>query len=258
MQMLYMFNHKNVALGLVMAAAIAFVPVSNAALVNYSQNFEGMNQADPGVLGADGWLVFGNVFNSGGGFLYEYGPFPAPNACVAGGGPAFSCVAAGEGGSAQGTQQLVVFSDYNNGDHGIDNIIESNVFQEQTIDAGDVSKTMQFSFDAKKGDIGGSSTASAFIKTVDGSGALTNFITFDATSISTLWGTYNLDIVIDASLIGQKLQFGFLNNATDYEPSGIVYDNVNFGAVVPIPAAVWLFGSGLLGLVGIARRNKAA
>lgn len=31
----------------------------------------------------------------------------------------------------------------------------------------------------------------------------------------------------------------------------------NFGTVVPIPAAVWLFGSGLLGLVGIARRKKA-
>ena len=31
-----------------------------------------------------------------------------------------------------------------------------------------------------------------------------------------------------------------------------------FGAVVPVPAAVWLFGSGLLGLVGMARRKKAA
>ena len=27
---------------------------------------------------------------------------------------------------------------------------------------------------------------------------------------------------------------------------------------VPVPAAVWLFGSGLLGLIGIARRKKAA
>ena len=27
---------------------------------------------------------------------------------------------------------------------------------------------------------------------------------------------------------------------------------------VPVPAAVWLFGSGLIGLVGIARRKKAA
>jgi len=26
---------------------------------------------------------------------------------------------------------------------------------------------------------------------------------------------------------------------------------------VPVPAAVWLFGSGLLGLIGVARRKKA-
>jgi hypothetical protein len=29
-------------------------------------------------------------------------------------------------------------------------------------------------------------------------------------------------------------------------------------SAVPVPAAVWLFGSGLLGLVGMARRKKAA
>jgi hypothetical protein len=29
-------------------------------------------------------------------------------------------------------------------------------------------------------------------------------------------------------------------------------------AVVPVPAAVWLFGSGLLGMIGIARRKKSA
>ena len=32
---------------------------------------------------------------------------------------------------------------------------------------------------------------------------------------------------------------------------------VHAGNVVPVPAAVWLFGSGLIGLVGIARRKKA-
>jgi len=31
----------------------------------------------------------------------------------------------------------------------------------------------------------------------------------------------------------------------------------NVGAVVPVPVAVWLFGSGLLGLLGLARRKQA-
>ena len=40
----------------------------------------------------------------------------------------------------------------------------------------------------------------------------------------------------------------------------IAIDNVRVDvdvSVVPVPAAVWLFGSGLLALVGIARRKKA-
>jgi hypothetical protein len=33
---------------------------------------------------------------------------------------------------------------------------------------------------------------------------------------------------------------------------------LTFTNAVPIPPALWLFGSGLLGLIGIARRKKAA
>lgn len=41
---------------------------------------------------------------------------------------------------------------------------------------------------------------------------------------------------------------------------GVSYDlflSGTVGTAVPVPAAVWLFGSGLLGLVGVARRRKA-
>jgi hypothetical protein len=40
-----------------------------------------------------------------------------------------------------------------------------------------------------------------------------------------------------------------------YEPSAS--NSGTAWSVVPIPAAVWLFGSGLIGLVGMARRKKA-
>jgi hypothetical protein len=39
------------------------------------------------------------------------------------------------------------------------------------------------------------------------------------------------------------------------------FDNITITtdvSAVPVPAAVWLFGSGLLGLIGVARRKKAA
>ena len=37
----------------------------------------------------------------------------------------------------------------------------------------------------------------------------------------------------------------------------LVHDGDVGASVVPVPAAVWLFGSGLVGLIGIARRKKA-
>lgn len=37
--------------------------------------------------------------------------------------------------------------------------------------------------------------------------------------------------------------------------SYVVLDDLTFNAAVPVPAALWLFGSGLLGLVAVARRK---
>jgi len=54
---------------------------------------------------------------------------------------------------------------------------------------------------------------------------------------------------VGASFNGQDAAFGYFE--------GKWVNNSYSPTIVPIPAAVWLFGSGLLGLVGVARRRKA-
>ena len=55
--------------------------------------------------------------------------------------------------------------------------------------------------------------------------------------------------------------FSFINGFHDMHNEGVSLFSwaVHSGNVsaVPVPAAVWLFGSGLLGLIGVARRKKA-
>lgn len=220
-----------VAMVLIVTAAVW------AAIIPYSQDFEGLGATDPAALGNDGWLVFGNVFESDGTtYIYGYGPNPAPNS-----GPpyAFCTIATGQGGAGQGAQQLSVFSDYNNADHALGRIIESNVFQEQTIEAGDAGAVVSFSFDAKMGDLVAPSTALAFIKTLDPANgyATTNFITLDMTAIPATWATYNIQLPIDPGLAGQILQFGFSSRASNYDASGVFYDNIN----QPVPVELMSF-----------------
>ena len=215
----------------------------------YQQDFEALNAGGPTALGDDGWLVGANVFAGlppGGGFIYNYFAFPAPN-----GGPAFSAIATGEGGVPQGAQQLSIYSDYNNGDHGNGNTIEANVFRQITLGAGDVGKVFTFQFDHKLGNLNSAgdancpypvagpflgtpcaNTALAFIKVFNPVFTLLDFPTADMTSITATWGTNSVTTApIPAGAVGGVLQFGFLNKASLYQPSGIFYDNVTLSSI---------------------------
>ena len=203
----------------------------------YTKDFESLDQASPTALSEDGWLVFGQVYDGSGALKFNYGPYPAPNS-----GPAFSAIATGEGGPSQGAQQLVVYNDYNCCDppnqghfNGTDRV-QSSVFrqmftQENLISAVAVGKIVEFSFDAKRGNINeptGSSTASAFIQTLapNAGFAQTNFVAVDMTDVGATWDRYSLSLTIDEGLVGQMLEFGFLSTASNFEPSGVFYDNI--------------------------------
>lgn len=207
------------------AAFLVLAPVaSHAALASYTQDFETLVTLDPAALSSDGWFIWGNVSSPAHAWLYGYGAV-APN-----GTNAFSDVVAGQGGIPQGSQQLVVYSDYNNLDHNVGNWIESNVYHEQTVGAADVGMRWTFQFDAKMGNLGPPTTALAFIKTIDPfhSYNMTNFRSVDMTAAPATWSTYSITFPIDPGLVGQLLQFGFNNTTTLYAPSGVFYDNILF------------------------------
>ena len=52
--------------------------------------------------------------------------------------------------------------------------------------------------------------------------------------------------------------YGMLDGAFPNFNANFDFVTADNTAVIPVPAAVWLFGSGLVGLVGVARRKKKA
>lgn len=220
----------------------------NADLMPYTQDFESLDKDNSAAL-QDGWVVGANVFAPDGTtFLYNYFAFPAPNG--AGG---FSNVTDADSGALDGNQGLVVFNDYNNGDHANGNRIEAIFFREMTIGAVDVGSVWEFNFLAGPGDLAGATTAQGFIKTIDNSGSATNFLVEDTTGLT---GSTNLSIQIDIipELVGQKLQIGFDSTASNYDASGVNYDNISFNQAVPEPSSLALVG--VAGLMLLRRRKN--
>ena len=135
-----------------------------AAVAGYSQDFNGLDPADPAALSGDGWLYFANVYNADGSFKFDFGQtFPAPTTSGQ-----ISAIAVGEGGPDQNPNQLVIFSNYDCCDLGTaspqghgngTDLVETIVFQEPFSNAEGgipqswIGQTFEFTFDAKRGNI---------------------------------------------------------------------------------------------------------
>ena len=83
----------------------------------------------------------------------------------------------------------------------------------------------------------------------------------------TNWGanTYNWDILWDITLQGNTASVVTLDGDGDGISGITITDGVFIGTsfaidgtltAVPVPAAVWLFSSGLIGLIGVVRRRQ--
>jgi len=109
---------------------------------------------------------------------------------------------------------------------------------------------------------------------VGGSGTLISGGLFGVTSIDILITSFNAGIFDPNTIAAGNSVFtlqitnpttaAFLNGITSVNGNTIDANDLLVAAdgnlalqAIPIPAAVWLFGSGLLGLVGIARRKAA-
>jgi hypothetical protein len=135
-----------------------------------------------------------------------------------------------------------------------------SIFRNFSYDAADTAggDTWIFDFDYRESSVppSGSTEVGAFIRVFDQWWNVIAEETLD-TSGSGAWQSGQLSVTLDPTWItAGAFQVGFNNLVGSYENSGMNYDNVS-ASVVPIPAAVWLFGSGL-GLLGWFRRSATA
>ena len=255
------FYKKALLTTLITASAMSYASTGSAALASYSENFESLNATSSSALSGAGFVIYQNVYTDQAltNLQSSIGPELALNNMNR-----FAHVVTGQGGTgtAQGGQQLRVISDYLSGNQL--KYVDALTLQQQTIGADDLGSTWSFSFDAKlddiASDISGDSSASAWIRTIDGTNTLGETrLDINTANLGSNWGTYVISLLIDPSWNGKTLEYGFKSAAKNYSPSGVYYDNLSLTGppAVPVPAAVWLFGSGLLGLVGVARRNMS-
>ena len=88
-------------------------------------------------------------------------------------------------------------------------------------------------------------------------GTYSGLILFDVISDSGEWYDIQVDILWDITDSGiVSTLYGKIPPDSLFFPGSNMTFNGDLNPV-PIPAAIWLFGSGLIGLVGVARRKKS-
>ncbi|MBU2677860.1 MAG: VPLPA-CTERM sorting domain-containing protein [Gammaproteobacteria bacterium] len=140
-----------------------------------------------------------------------------------------------------------------------DNLIKQSNLAVGLIMPGD---DITVTFDAR-GSLGISAVSQAILfSEFSGGGATPAFFDFGLNADPNTWTSYTWNTTAGGDVSGGvslALKIGCGAVADCF--ADVFFDNVSITAdiaPIPVPAAVWLFGSGLVGLVGVARRKKKA
>ena len=238
------------------------VSATASAQINFSTDFE-----EGATAISDNWTWGANQFDDAGCTAYNssygyYRPdFKAPDA-----GPQVSTLAPKHADEPDAAKKMTFYSDYNNAGFAGNaaKCLEVRVFREvNPIKAADVGK-YQFKYETTADNLPVADAARA--------GAVIWVADAVAASGSALpAGSYSIDFEITSDMVGKKLQYGFFNRVSNWQDSGVKYDNVSFAAppavggggavgggdpndipVLPLGGLLGLIG--LIGLMGLRRK----
>ena len=220
-------------------ALAAAVPMSANAAIEFSTDFESAT-----AITDDGWNAYINGFSKDCTTWLGWGyPYPIPNSQVAALAPGAS------------SQVLNVYTNYDDGANQAANCLETNVYVQFAVSADDVGTyVLRYDVEFPPPQFTGTKV-NGFAKVLSND--------FSATYVeqlepSTDEGTQSIIFDVTDDMVGGWLQIGFNNYATDWEPSGMYYDNVSLelipegrDPVESIPALDHLGKLALLVLLGV-------
>ena len=130
-----------------------------------------------------------------------------------------------------------MFSNYDSDFNGVlqheaGQLVEVNVYKEYRLTPENAG-TYVFTFDARlpdEGALAAPATAKAFLKVLDPNNDFQPFgdpAESDASTLTTDWETRSVELTVTEEMDGMILQFGFTNVASNYDPTGVLYDNVD-------------------------------
>jgi hypothetical protein len=233
-----------------MVASFCLTAVSANAFTIWEDNFENGSMKS-------GWTMYKQVISAAG---VNTAPSASDPGIVTGGyypaaGTLFGPHAV-EANKGQGAYSGKIYPDYGNewGDWDGGKYVAISLYKSHTLTANDIAGgLLQMNLNYKfEPDLGPDSGAFAFMRLGDNWWVDREAFSFNGGN----WGNADVSMGVNSGLVGAQIQFGVTTYAKNFQPSGLLIDNVVVAAI-PEPSVASLLGFGVLGLVATRFRRRS-